>query len=84
VRRGYEEALNDPESAIGAVVDRAPGLDRARVQAQLDAVSPAFLEGVTRFGDLDIRRLRVWARWEADEHIARRPPDVALAFAAGF
>jgi putative hydroxymethylpyrimidine transport system substrate-binding protein len=84
VRRGYEEALNDPESAVGAVVDRAPGLDRARVQAQFDAVAPAFLEGVTRFGDLDIPRLRVWARWEADEHIVRRPPDVALAFAPGF
>jgi putative hydroxymethylpyrimidine transport system substrate-binding protein len=84
LRRGYEEALNDPESAVGAVVDRTPGLDRARVQAGFDAVSPTFLEGVTRFGDLDLARLRVWARWEAQERIVRRPPDVALAFAPGF
>jgi putative hydroxymethylpyrimidine transport system substrate-binding protein len=84
LRRGYEEALNDPESAVGAVVDRAPGLDRARVQTAFDAVSPAFLEGVTRYGDLDLPRLRAWARWEARERVVRRPPDVALAFAPGF
>jgi len=83
LRRGYEEALNDPESAVGAVVDRTPGLDRAAVQAGFDAVSPAFLQGVTRFGDLDVARLRAWARWEARERIVRRPPDVALAFAPG-
>lgn len=84
VRRGYEEALNDPESAVGAVVDRTPGLDRAAVQERFDAVSPAFLEGVTRFGDLDLARLRTWARWEARVGIVERPPDVALAFAPGF
>jgi ABC-type nitrate/sulfonate/bicarbonate transport system substrate-binding protein len=84
LRRGYEEALNDPESAVGAVVDRTPGRDRARVQAGFDAVSPAFLEGVTRFGDFDVARLRVWARWEARERIVRKPPDVALAFTPGF
>jgi putative hydroxymethylpyrimidine transport system substrate-binding protein len=84
LRRGYEEALTDPESAVGAVVDRRKGLDRAAVQEGFDAVSPAFLEGVTRFGDLDIARLRAWARWEARARIVRRPPDVALAFAPGF
>jgi ABC-type nitrate/sulfonate/bicarbonate transport system substrate-binding protein len=84
VRRGYEEALNDPESAVGAVVDRAKGLDRATVQEGFDAVAPAFLEGVTRFGDLDLARLRTWARWEAAEGIVKRPTDVGLAFAPGF
>jgi ABC-type nitrate/sulfonate/bicarbonate transport system substrate-binding protein len=84
IRRGYDEALADPESAVGAVVDRAKGLDRAAVQEGFDAVSPAFLEGVTRFGDLDLARLRTWARWEAAAGIVKRPPDVALAFAPGF
>jgi ABC-type nitrate/sulfonate/bicarbonate transport system substrate-binding protein len=84
IRRGYEEALNDPESAVGAVVDRSKGLDRATVQEGFDAVAPAFLEGVTRFGDLDLARLRAWARWEAAEGIVKRPPDVALAFAPAF
>jgi hypothetical protein len=54
------------------------------VQAGFDAVSPAFLEGVPRFGDLDLPRLRVWAGWAARERIVRRAPDVALAFAPGF
>ena len=84
LRRGYQEALDDPESAVGAVVDRMPGLDRAAEQASLRrGLSPAFLEGVTRFGDL-VARLRAWARWEARERIVRRPPDVARAFAPGF
>jgi putative hydroxymethylpyrimidine transport system substrate-binding protein len=84
IRRGYEEALVDPESAVGALVDAVPRLDRAATQDAFDAVSPAFLEGVTRFGDLDAARLRTWARWEARERIVRRPPDVARAFALGF
>jgi putative hydroxymethylpyrimidine transport system substrate-binding protein len=84
LRRGYEEALADPESAIGALVDRAPRVNRGTAQAAFDAVSPAFLEGVTRFGDLDPARLRAWAAWEARERIVRRPPDVARAFALGF
>ena len=84
LRRGYEEALVDPESAVGALVDTAHGLDRAATQHAFDAVSPAFLEGVTRFGDLDPARLRAWATWEAQEHIVRRRPDVAQAFALGY
>jgi putative hydroxymethylpyrimidine transport system substrate-binding protein len=84
LRRGYEEALVDPESAVGALVDTAHGLDRTATQDAFDAVSPAFLEGVTRFGDLDPARLRAWATWEAQEHIVRRRPDVAQAFALGF
>jgi putative hydroxymethylpyrimidine transport system substrate-binding protein len=84
LRRGYEEALVDPESAVGALVDAVPGLDRTKTQDAFDAVSPAFLEGVTRFGELDPAQLRAWARWEAREHIVRRTPDVALAFQPGF
>jgi putative hydroxymethylpyrimidine transport system substrate-binding protein len=84
LRRGYEEALVDPESAVGALVDTVHGLDRSATQDAFDAVSPAFLEGVARFGDLDPAALRVWARWEARQRIVGRPPDVALAFAARF
>jgi ABC-type nitrate/sulfonate/bicarbonate transport system substrate-binding protein len=84
LRRGYEEALVDPESAVGALVDAVPGLDRAAEQASFDAVQPAFLEGVTRFGDLVPAQLRAWARWEAETGITRRPPEVGRAFALGF
>jgi putative hydroxymethylpyrimidine transport system substrate-binding protein len=84
IRRGYQEALVDPESAVGALVDRTRGLDRTAEQASFDAVGPAFLEGVTRFGDLVPGRLRDWARWEAAAGITKRPPDVGQAFALGF
>jgi len=48
------------------------------------AVQSAFLEGVTRFGDLVSAQLRAWARWAAETGITRRPPDVGRAFALGF
>jgi putative hydroxymethylpyrimidine transport system substrate-binding protein len=80
LRRGYEEALADPESAVTALVDRTGGLERANVQRELDAVSPAFTAGAERFGELDAARLRRWAAWEARFGITREPPDVALAF----
>jgi ABC-type nitrate/sulfonate/bicarbonate transport system substrate-binding protein len=84
LRRGYEEALLDPESAVGALVDRVRGTDREEVQRQFDVVSPAFTEGARRFGELDRGRLQRWAAWEARFGITRRPPDVARAFAFGF
>jgi ABC-type nitrate/sulfonate/bicarbonate transport system substrate-binding protein len=83
LRRGYREALIDPESAVGAVVDRTRGLDRAAVQRRFDAVAPAFIDGVARFGDLDPARLRAWARWAARTGAAPRAPDVDRAFAPG-
>ncbi|HEX2105869.1 MAG TPA: ABC transporter substrate-binding protein, partial [Solirubrobacteraceae bacterium] len=84
LRRGYGEALIDPESAVGAVVDRTPGLDRAAAQRGFDAVAPAFRAGVARYGDLDPKGLRAWARWAARTGLAPRPPDVRAAFELGF
>jgi putative hydroxymethylpyrimidine transport system substrate-binding protein len=83
LRRGYQETLADPESAVEAMVERA-GVDRAATARELDAVSPAFTEGAARYGDLDPAALRRWAQWEARFGITKRPPDVARAFAFGF
>jgi putative hydroxymethylpyrimidine transport system substrate-binding protein len=83
LRRGYEEAINDPESAVEALVDRA-GVKRAETARELDAVSPAFTEGTTRYGSFNRSALAAWARWEARFGITKRPPDVAQAFAPGF
>ena len=83
LRRGYEETIDDPESAVEALVDRAH-VDRTETAAELDAVSPAFTEGTTRYGSLSRGALRAWARWEARFGITKRPPDVAQAFAFGF
>jgi putative hydroxymethylpyrimidine transport system substrate-binding protein len=83
LRRGYEEAIADPESAVEALVERA-GVKRDATERELDAVSPAFTEGASRYGELDPTELRAWARWEARFGITKRPPDVAQAFAPGF
>jgi putative hydroxymethylpyrimidine transport system substrate-binding protein len=83
LRRGYEEAIGDPESAVEALVDRAH-VQRGATRRELDAVSPALTEGATRYGALDPDALRAWARWEARFGITKRPPDVARAFAPGF
>jgi putative hydroxymethylpyrimidine transport system substrate-binding protein len=83
LRRGYEEAIDDPESAVEALVERAH-VDRAETARELDAVSPAFTEGASKFGELDPAELRAWALWEARFGITKRPPDVAGAFAPGF
>jgi len=83
LRRGYEETINDPDSAVSALVDAAH-VDRAETARELDAVSPAFTEGATQYGELDPAALRAWARWEARFGITKRPPDVARAFAPGF
>ncbi len=83
LRRGYEETIADPESAVEALVDRA-GVKRQATERELDAVSPAFTEGASRYGELDPAELRAWARWEARFGITKRPPDVAQAFAPGF
>jgi ABC-type nitrate/sulfonate/bicarbonate transport system substrate-binding protein len=84
LRRGYGEALADPESAISALVERYPRLDRTAMQRSFDAVAPAFTEGTSTFGELRPAALRAWARWEAREGVTKRPPDVARAFAPGF
>ena len=84
LRRGYDDAVADPESAVSALVDRNSGIDREAAQRGFDAVSPEFTVGVRRFGELDMARLRAWARWEARFGITRRPPDVRRAFEPGF
>jgi ABC-type nitrate/sulfonate/bicarbonate transport system substrate-binding protein len=83
LRRGYDEAIDDPDSAVSALVDLAH-VDRAATARELDAVSPAFTEGASRYGELDPAALRAWAAWEARFGITKRPPDVAQAFAPGF
>ena len=81
LKRGYEQDLQDPESGVEDLVERAPGTDREEIQAQLDALQADF-EGPNggEVGDLDPGRLRAWARWEAKFGITKTPPDVNKEF----
>ena len=80
IARGYDFTLTDPESSAEDLIERNRGLDRKQVLAELGAVSPAFVDGAARFGQLSPARLRAWAAWEARFHITRSPPDVRTAF----
>jgi putative hydroxymethylpyrimidine transport system substrate-binding protein len=81
LKRGYAEALVDPESAIEALADRGGrGLDRDVARRQFEAVQGAFTAAPGGFGVLVPARLRAWARWEKRFGIVGRTPDVVGAF----
>lgn len=83
LRRGYEEALKDPQSAIEALLEADPALRRATMEAQFEAVSPSFTAGSRRFGELSESRLRAWAAWEQEFGITEQRPDVDQTFRFG-
>jgi putative hydroxymethylpyrimidine transport system substrate-binding protein len=80
LQRGYTDTQNDPESAISTMLDREPGLERAQLAAQLDAVAPAFTAGAAEFGELRPAALRQWAAWDVRFGILKTPIDVTRAF----
>ncbi|HWH94877.1 MAG TPA: ABC transporter substrate-binding protein [Baekduia sp.] len=80
LRRGYEGAINDPESAVSALTDEEPTLDRALTQKELDAVSASFTAGADFYGQLAPDRLAAWATWEQKFGIVASKPDVAAMF----
>jgi putative hydroxymethylpyrimidine transport system substrate-binding protein len=80
IARGYDFTLTDPESSAQDLIERNRGLDRAQVMAELDAVSPIFVDGAERFGELNRARLNAWAAWEARFGITKQPPAVDRAF----
>jgi putative hydroxymethylpyrimidine transport system substrate-binding protein len=83
LRRGYGETQNDPESAVSALVEANPDLDRDAAAAQLDAVSPAFTAGADYYGQLRQDVLEKWAEWDLQFGIVKRPIDVGSAFDRG-
>jgi putative hydroxymethylpyrimidine transport system substrate-binding protein len=82
LRRGYEATIDDPASAVSALTDAEPSLNRDLTARELDAVSPSFTAGATHYGELDPARLQAWATWEQRFGIVKRKPDVAAAFSS--
>jgi putative hydroxymethylpyrimidine transport system substrate-binding protein len=82
--RGYLEVLNDPEGAVEAELRADPDFERNQLQAQLDAVSPAFIGNAPRFGAMQPKVLNAWAQWEAKFGITKQPPIVAETFDPSF
>jgi ABC-type nitrate/sulfonate/bicarbonate transport system substrate-binding protein len=83
LQRGYGEAENDPDSAVSALVDANPDLDRAAADAQLAAVEPAFSAGADYYGQLREDVLKKWADWDLRFGIVKKPIDVDSAFDRG-
>ena len=84
LRRGYEEALRDPESAVLALTTRVRALERGPTLEALRAIAPAFTAGVPAPGVLERERLDAWARWAARFGLTERPPDVDRAFVSRY
>jgi ABC-type nitrate/sulfonate/bicarbonate transport system substrate-binding protein len=80
LQRGYGEAMSDPASAVSAMVEIEPELDREQLSAQLDAVAPVFSAGARTYGQLDPERLQAWAEWDLEFGILEKPVDPAEAF----
>lgn len=82
--RGYGVTLNDPEGSANDLETSVPGLDPALVSAELGAVSPAFQAPDGNVGELNLKTLQAWSKWEARFGIVRHPPDVFRAFDPSF
>jgi ABC-type nitrate/sulfonate/bicarbonate transport system substrate-binding protein len=80
LQRGYTQAQVEPDSAVEAVVDAEPSASRADLDAQFDAVAPAFTAGASAYGQLRPGVLEAWAAWDEKFGILKRPLDVAKAF----
>jgi ABC-type nitrate/sulfonate/bicarbonate transport system substrate-binding protein len=80
LQRGYTEAQDDPPSAVAAMTTAVHGLDAGALDAQLDAVAPAFTAGAASYGQLQPDVLRAWADWDVRFGILHHPPDLARAF----
>src|SRR3954451_20199550 len=80
LRRGDNEAQVDPESAVSALLQANPDLDRPVAAAQLDAVSPSFTAGADYYGQLRQDVLEKWAAWDLKFGIVRKPIDVGRSF----
>jgi ABC-type nitrate/sulfonate/bicarbonate transport system substrate-binding protein len=80
LRRGYEIAMTDPDSAVSSLTDQEPTLDRTLQSDELEAVSPSLMGGADYFGQLQPGVLAKWATWEQKLGIVAKKPDVAAMF----
>lgn len=74
--RGYEDALDDPERCLDALIDEAPGIDRDLAEAQLDAYLPLFEADDGEYGVLRPQAFAELARFLRETGLAdeRVPP----------
>jgi ABC-type nitrate/sulfonate/bicarbonate transport system substrate-binding protein len=81
--RGYRFTIAHPRAAAADLERLVPGLAPKLVSEELAVEEPAFQAG-GKVGELDLRQLRAWARWEARFKIVSRAPNVARMFDTRF
>jgi ABC-type nitrate/sulfonate/bicarbonate transport system substrate-binding protein len=84
VSRGYSFAIQDPEEAAAILLQVAPELEPALVQASQAWLSPRYQAEAPRWGE---QRLEVWqaySTWMAEHGILTAPIDAAAAFTNAF
>ncbi|MBK5219324.1 MAG: ABC transporter substrate-binding protein [Thermoleophilia bacterium] len=74
-RRGYADAVANPDRALDDLLAANPGLDRADQAAQLQALGPDL-----RPRPFDPALLREWAVWDLEHGLLQRRVDVDAAF----
>lgn len=84
VSRGYSFAIQDPEEAAVILLQVAPELEPALVQASQAWLSPRYQAEAPRWGE---QRLEVWqaySTWMAEHGILTSPIDASAAFTNEF
>jgi NitT/TauT family transport system substrate-binding protein/putative hydroxymethylpyrimidine transport system substrate-binding protein len=79
LREGYGRAIDDPDAALGDLLDADPDLDPGEQGAQLRALTEA-----RAFSPPAVLRrpvLESWARWDLAHGVVEHPVDVDRAFA---
>jgi putative hydroxymethylpyrimidine transport system substrate-binding protein len=74
-RRGYASTTRDPDTALAALLDANPSLERADQKAQLDVLLP-----ILHPRPFDPAVLEAWAAWDLRHGLLERPLSVEQAF----
>jgi ABC-type nitrate/sulfonate/bicarbonate transport system substrate-binding protein len=80
VSRGYQFAIDDPESAASILLEAAPELDPALVRASQAWLSPRYRAEAPRWGEQDLRVWQAYADWMLQHGILTEPIEPASAF----
>ena len=84
LKRGYEDAVADPQSAIDVLAQAAPEIDEAIERPGVDLLSPLWIEGDLDFGWQTGEKWSALAAWMKAEGLLGEGVDAATAFTNSF
>jgi putative hydroxymethylpyrimidine transport system substrate-binding protein len=74
--KGYEDLLDDPESAAQATVDATAGLELDGMLSQVEGIGNSFLPSSGTFGDIDAEQLQSLVDFMSANGFIENAPDV--------